>query len=128
MAMALVALVFDPAPCRAQVPNPAYVGPWSAPLRDNPAYHPEPTLGQLDDVGVLAFELWQVAAAAAVGGGVVTGAAGTEGAAAAANGVGAGAGAGAGVTVVNPSATRSTHAQATTPRRPRLVWTPSSNA
>ena len=43
-----------------RISNPEYKGPWSAPMIPNPNYKPDPKLYVRDEIGWVAFELWQV--------------------------------------------------------------------
>lgn len=43
-----------------QIDNPAYKGPWVHPEIDNPDYVEDPNLYLYKDIGVVAFDLWQV--------------------------------------------------------------------
>jgi calreticulin len=45
-----------------RIANPEYKGAWVHPRIPNPEYADDPTLGTFDDIGVLAFEIWQVRA------------------------------------------------------------------
>ena len=45
-----------------RVPNPDYIGKWEHPMIDNPDFRNDTNIGRYDDIGVLAFELWQVRA------------------------------------------------------------------
>ena len=43
-----------------QIDNPAYKGPWVHPEIDNPEYSEDPNIYLYKDLGVIAFDLWQV--------------------------------------------------------------------